>query len=221
MEVKTIAVIGGTGDLGQGLVKRLADAGYHVIIGSRTEEKANLVARDLMAKKAGRSISGAANAAAAVRADVVVVAVPFASQQRSLEEIKPHVAGKIVIDSTVCLQPPKVGTVQLPPEGSAGLKAEQILGEVARVVSAFQNVPAAELAGEGEVHCDVLVTGNDKQARHDVVDLVGRMGLRGFNAGPMANSIAVEGLTSVLITINRQYKVHAGIRLTNIDEGAH
>jgi len=217
MNAKIIAVIGGTGDLGKGLVKRWADAGFEVVIGSRTADKAQATAADLVAEKASRKITGTDNLDAAEKGDVVAVSVPFSHQKGTLEAIQDAVAGKIVIDTTVCLQPPKVGTVQLPPEGSAGMIAEQILGGTARVVSAFQNVPATELQGDGEVHCDILVTGNDKEARQEVVELIQTMGTRAFSAGPIANSIAAEALTSVLITLNRQYKTHAGIQLTNID----
>ena len=218
MDVHKIAIVGGTGDLGRGLVARWADAGFSVVIGSRTADKAAEVAQMLTAEKSGRAITGADNISAAAQGDVVVVSVPFSHQKATLESIKPSVSGKIVVDTTVCLAPPKVGTVQLPDEGSAGLIAEATLGDVARVVAAFQNVPAAALQSGGPVSCDVLVTGNDKEARLQVVDLIKAIGVRGFSAGPMANSVAAEALTSVLITINRQYKVHAGIQLTDIPD---
>lgn len=218
MDVKTIAVVGGTGDLGTGLVKRFADAGFSVVIGSRTADKAVEVAQRLAEEKAGRTIAGTDNLSAAGQGDLVVVTVPFSHQKETLEAIKPSVTGKIVIDTTVCLAPPKVGTVQLPEGGSAGLIAEAVLGDVARVVAAFQNVPAAALQSDDPIACDVLVTGNDKEARLAVVDLLKEISVRGFSAGPMANSIAAEALTSVLITINRQYKVHAGIQLTDIPD---
>ncbi len=217
MTGQKIAVLGGTGDLGYGLAKRWADAGFDVIVGSRKAEKAETIAAEINAEKPSRGIRGLQNSDAAREADVVAVTVPFEHQQGTLADIKSEVAGKIVIDTTVCLKPPKVGTVQLPPEGSAGIIAEETIGDVARVVSAFQNVPATELRSDGPITCHVLVTGNDKEARAEVVELIGAMGATGISAGPMANSIAVEGLTSVLITINRQFKTHAGIQITNLD----
>lgn len=218
MSGKVIAVIGGTGDLGAGLVKRWADAGFEIVIGSRKQEKAEDAAAKFLAENGARNIVGTDNYSAAEKADVVAVTVPFDHQRSTLETIKGAVEGKLVIDTTVCLKPPKVGTVQLPPEGSAGMIAEAVLGDVARVVSAFQNVPASELEDvTSDIHCDILVTGNDKEARAEVIELIKVMGARGFSAGPMANAVAAEALTSILITINRQYKTHAGIMLTNIE----
>lgn len=210
----TLAVIGGTGALGGALAKRWAAAGYPVIIGSRSADKAAAAAEALVPGD-GSSARGMTNADAAEAADIVVVTVPFANHRAILDEIKDAVQGKVVVDSTVPLVPPKVGTVQLPPEGSAAVAAQMVLGDEVRVVSAFQNVAAHKLAGDGAIDCDVLVCGNDKAARDVVIGLIEALGLRGLHAGPLANSVAAEALTSILIGINRRYKVDgAGVRIT-------
>ena len=209
-EKPTIAVIGGTGALGSGLAKRLARAGYPVVIGSRDPAKAKAAA----AAFGHGSVRGAGQADAARAAEVVILAVPFASQAETLAAIAPACVGKLVIDTTVPLVPPKVGTVQLPAEGGAGLSTRRALGPSARVVSAFHNVSAAKLQGDGAIECDVLVFGDAPEDRDATIRLVEAAGLRGFHGGPLANSVAAEALTSVLITINRLYKVDgAGIRI--------
>src|SRR5882762_6933547 len=136
-----IAVVGGTGKLGAAIARRLAKAGCNVVIGSRSAEGARKVAGDL-----GFGLTGAANADAAAMCDIVIVTVPFAAQESTLAEIGPHVAGKIVVDTTVPLVPPKVMRVQLPPEGSAAVRAQRLLGSGVTVVSAFHNVAAHKLA---------------------------------------------------------------------------
>jgi 8-hydroxy-5-deazaflavin:NADPH oxidoreductase len=155
------------------------------------------------------------NADAAAAADVVIVTVPFSAQGSTLEDIKPHVAGKIVVDTTVPLVPPKVMRVQLPPEGSAALRAAAILGDGVRVVSGFHNVAAHKLAQDVDVDCDILVFGDEKAARAEVVALADAIGLRGIHGGALVNAAAAEAMTSLLIFINKQYQVDgAGIRIT-------
>ncbi len=204
---KTIAVLGGTGNLGGGLVYRWARAGVSLIIGSREATKAAAAATALIARVPDAKVQGMDNRTAAAEADIVVLSVPFAHQRSTLENIADVVQGKLFIDTTVCLQPPKVGRVQLPPEGSAGQITQAVLGEEVDVVSAFQNIAAAHLAGDHEVRCDVLVCGNNKEARQEVIALAGLIGLKAWHAGPINNAAAVEGLTSVLITMNRIYKI--------------
>lgn len=220
-----IAILGGTGDLGTGLARRWAQAGYRVIIGSRTEQKASAAVADLQAVMASRDVAEVAvqameNLAAAQAADVCVLTVPFAHQAATLESLKPALQGKILVDVTVPLVPPKVARVQLPKEGSAGQIAQQVLGEEVDVVSAFQNVAAHHLQEGHELSCDVIVCGNKKAAREVVIGLVEATGMRGFHGGSIANSAAIEALTSVLIFINKQYNCHAGIRITGLGEGA-
>mgnify|MGYP003643970923 FL=1 len=205
-----IAVIGGTGKLGSALAWRLARAGRNVIIGSRTADSAAEKAAEL-----GHGLTGMANAEAAAAADLVIVTVPFDAQATTLEDIKPHVTGKIVVDTSVPLVPPKVMRVQMPPEGSAAAKAAAILGEDVRLVSGFHNVAAHKLAQDVDVDCDILIFGDEKAARTEVVALVDAIGLRGVHAGALVNSAAAEAMTSLLIFINKFYQVDgAGIRIT-------
>jgi NADPH-dependent F420 reductase len=213
----TLAVIGGTGALGGGLARRWAAAGYAVIIGSRSVDKAEAAARALPAAASGPVPRAASNPEAAKAGDVVVLAVPWASHAAILDEIAPHVAGKIVLDTTVPLVPPKVARVQLPPETSAAAAAQRRLGEGARVVAAFHNVAAAKLQADAPIDCDILVFGDAPEDRAAVVALVEAAGLRGVHAGPLANAVAAEALTSVLIGINRHYKAPGvGIRITGL-----
>ncbi len=207
---KTIAVAGGTGNLGGALAWRLAKAGHKIIIGSRSAESAQKAAAEM-----GLGVQGMQNADAAKAAELIIVSVPFAAQEATLRDIAPHVAGKIVVETTVPLVPPKVMRVQLPTEGSAAVRAQGILGEGANVVSAFHNVAAHKLAQDMDVGCDVLVFGDDKAARAQVVALANDAGLRGIHAGALVNSAAAEALTSILIFINKTYSVDgAGIRIT-------
>ena len=211
---QTIAVIGGTGNLGAALARRWAKAGRDVIIGSRTADKAREAA-DRLGGELGTHIRAASNLEAAQAADIVVITVPFASQHGVIEDIRSALAGKIVIDTTVPLMPPKVARVQLPAEGSAAQRAQNLLGEGVRLVSAFHNVAAHKLATDQVVDCDVLVFGDDKQARAVAVELADCAGLRGLHAGVLGNAAAAEALTSILIFINKNYKVDgAGIRIT-------
>ncbi len=209
-----LAVVGGTGDLGGGLARRWAKAGYTVIIGSRTQEKADRAAADVLAEVGG-DVLGMENVAAAEAADLVVLTVPWASQRPNLEAIREALAGKILVDATVPLVPPKVSKVQLPAEGSAALAAKSIVGDEVTVVSAFQNVGAAHLREDHAIETDVLVSGEGPEAREAVVALVEAAGMKGWHAGPLANSVAAEAFTSVLIGINRKYKIEgAGLRIT-------
>ena len=214
----TLAIIGGTGALGSGLAMRWAQAGYAVVLGSRSREKAESAARDITPGNGAPRVRGEDNAGAARAGDIVVVAVPYSNHDAILDEIREAVAGKIVVDAVVPLVPPKVSLVQLPPEGSAAQSAQNRLGDRARVVSAFHNVAAAKLQGGGAVDCDVLVFGNDRAARDAVVILAEAIGTRGIDGGALANSVVGEALTAVLIGINRRYKVAgAGIRITGIE----
>ena len=210
MSEGSIAVIGGTGMLGAAIARRLAKAGRKVIIGSRSAQSAASAAAEL-----GPGLTGLANPDAAMAGSIVIVTVPFAAQESTLVEIAPHVAGKIVVDTTVPLVPPKVMRVQLPPEGSAAQRAQKLLGPGVKVVSAFHNVAAHKLATDQAIDCDVLVFGDDKDARTQVAALVELTGLRAIHGGALANSAAAEALTSVLIFINKTYQVDgAGVLVT-------
>lgn len=208
----TIAILGGTGDLGSGLAKCWLAAGYKVVLGSRSAEKAKSVAEAMTGDVVGDDNVGAARAG-----DIVVLAVPFASHDATLTEVKDVVQGKIVVDAAVPLVPPKVSVVQLPSAGSAAQIAQQLLGPGVRVVSAFHNVGATKLHQGGRADCDVLVFGDDKAARDIVISLANEVASAGIDGGVLANSAAAEALTSVLIGINRRYKVPgAGIRITGL-----
>ncbi|RAI26713.1 NADPH-dependent F420 reductase [Rhodoplanes serenus] len=164
-------------------------------------------------------LSGTASRDGVAAAEVVVLTVPYAAQMSTVEGLKDVLAGKILIDVTVPLVPPKVSRVQLPPADSCVVALQAALGEGVRVVSAFQNVSAHKLKDPDKtIDCDVLVAGDDKEARALAIRLAGDAGLRGIDAGPLANSVVAESLTSVLIWINRTYKIpDAGIRITGID----
>jgi NADPH-dependent F420 reductase len=215
---QTLAILGGTGKEGSGLACRLAHVGYPVVIGSRSSAKAEAMAQELSKLIGSTMLRGADNHRAATEADIVVLAVPFSAQCATAREVGPLLSGKILIDVTVPLVPPTVGRVQLPNGQSAVLALQELLGPDVRVVSAFQNVSAHHLmALSHPVDCDVLVCGDDKDACDTVIHIAADAGMRAFYAGVLANSAAAEALTSVLITINRHYKVpSAGIRLTGI-----
>ncbi|MCS5582902.1 MAG: NADPH-dependent F420 reductase [Pseudomonadales bacterium] len=213
--VESIAILGGTGDLGGGLARQWSRAGYKIMIGSRTVEKGEAAAKALLDEFPDLNVTGHENLEAATAADLVVLTVPFEHQLSTLETVKPGLVGKILIDVTVPLVPPKVGTVQLPESGCAAVQAQNFLGEDIFVVSAFQNVGAMHLQEDHAIACDVLVSGNKKVARETVIKLVEAVGLKGWHAGPLANAVAAEALTSILITINRHHGVEgSGIVIT-------
>ena len=217
MKNRSISVIGGTGNLGFALAWRWARAGHKIIIGSRVREKAEGAALKLNQRLDSAAVSGMDNANAAAHTDIVVLTAPFAAHEATLLAIKPQLEGQILIDTTVPLVPPKVNVVKLPEAGSAALMTQAIVGESARVVSAFHNVSANLLDQDTDINCDILVTSDDAEARQVVIELVEDLGLRGLNAGALANSVAVEAMTSLLIHINKTYKVgHAGIQISGI-----
>jgi NADPH-dependent F420 reductase len=214
-KIESIAILGGTGDLGGGLARQWSRAGYKILIGSRTLEKGDAAAKALLDEFPDLNVTGHENLDAATAADLVVLTVPFAHQISTLETVKPGLTGKVLVDVTVPLVPPKVGTVQLPASGSAAEAAQTCLGDDVQVVSAFQNVGAQHLNEDHAIACDVLVTGNKRAARDTVISLVEALGLKGWHAGPLANAAAAEAMTSVLITINRHHKIEgAGIVIT-------
>ena len=212
-----IGILGGTGKEGGGLAVRLAFAGHAVAIGSREAKKARACADEFLRLK-GLKIVGADNRQAVATADIAILTVPYSAQLSTLADVKDSLQGKILIDATVPLIPPKVAQVHLPKEGSAAVAAQNLLGSGVRVVSAFQNVAAHQLSDlTHPVDCDVIVCGDDQAACESVLGIIGSIRLRGFYGGPLRNSAAVEAMTSVLIAINRRYKVGAsGIRITGV-----
>jgi NADPH-dependent F420 reductase len=210
----TIAILGGTGDLGTGLAIRWAKAGHKIVIGSRTIEKARAAVEALHKISPNTPAEAMENRDAAKAGDIVVLTVPAEHQVSTLESVRAGLKGKILIDVTVPLVPPNVGTVQLPAEGSAGRRAQLLLGDDVMVVTAFQNVAAHLLQQDVKIECDVLVAGNKKAARDTVIELVQQAGMNGWHAGPIENSAAAEALTSVLIQINRRHDIsHSGIKI--------
>lgn len=215
---KTIAVLGGAGKEGGGLALRWAHAGHKVIIGSRDAARAQEAATAINEKIGNGNASGTTNLEAAQQADIVVLAVPFSAQRATVESVAEALQGKILIDVTVPLVPPKVSRVQLPEGGSAVEAIQKLLGDGVKVVSAFQNISAHHLTHLDEtIDCDVLVCADDAETADYVVGLAKEIGLGAWNAGVLANSVVSEALTSVLIALNRRYKVpDAGIRITGI-----
>lgn len=218
----TVAVIGGTGKEGSGLALRWANSGYRVFIGSRDTEKAQRVAAELNESLGGNFIIGMNNIEAASNADLVVLSVPYGAHRPTLESIQEQLRGKTLVDVTVPLKPPAVRTVNLPEGGAASLEAQAFLGDDVKVVAAFQNVSAVHLKDlEHDVDCDVLVCGDDESAKNDVLALVKATGMRGIDAGVLANAIAVESITPVLLAINKRYGVKSsGIRITGLNADA-
>jgi len=215
----TIAILGGTGDLGTGLAIRWSKAGHNIIIGSRTQEKADAALVELKKISPDTPAQAMENGAAASAGEIVVLTVPFEHQLSTLEAVKPALEGKILIDVTVPLMPPKVGTVQMPAAGSAGKQAQDMLGDDVMVVTAFQNIAAHLLQQDVNIECDVLVAGNKKVARDTVIGLVEEAGMNGWHAGPIENSAAAEALTSILIQINRKHDIsHSGLKIVGQED---
>lgn len=215
---KTIAVLGGTGAEGSGLAYRWAHAGIDVVIGSRDATKAAAAAEEINALLGRRAVTAAANADAAKRSDIVVLAVPYAAQQATALSVAAELKGKILIDVTVPLVPPKVDRVQLPGGRSAVEQLAEKLGPEVTVVAAFQNVGAHHLRDiSHRIDCDVLICGDSKSARETAIALSAAAGLQGIHAGGLVNAVAVEAMTSVLIAVNKAYKAKAaGIRITGL-----
>ncbi len=210
-----VAIVGGTGKEGRGLAQRWARAGLEVFVGSRDAARAEETAAAIAG--AGR-VRGGSNEWAVEQADLVVLSVPYSAHAATLAALAPRLAGKVLVDITVPLVPPKVTRVTLPAGQAAALEAQAIVGPGTSVVAAFHHVGAAHLAdADHAVDCDVLVCSDDEAARARVVELVAALGMRGLEAGPLANAIALESLTPVLLFLNRKYKsAGAGLRITGL-----
>jgi NADPH-dependent F420 reductase len=216
----TVGVLGGTGNQGQGLALRWARAGIRVIVGSRAADRAENSAKEYCDAAGVDHVRGADNATCAAEADVVVAAVPWESHAETLTGLVEPLKGKIVVDCVVPIGFDKKGPYPLPvEEGSAAQQAEALLPE-SRVTAAFHNVSAVLLADmtQPEVDCDVLVLGDDREATDVVRALADAIpGVRGIYGGRLRNAYQVECLTANLIAINRRYKVHAGIKITDLE----
>jgi len=214
----TIVILGGTGKEGRGLAYRWAKAGYRIIIGSRLAEKAQSTVAEVLDHLGGNGdVRGMTNAEAIPQGDIVVITVPYNVHRETIEGFKEALQGKYIVDVTVPLVPPKVSQVHVPEAGSAAQEAYRVLGDGVQIASAFQNISYENLWNDTPVECDVLVVGSSKEVRELVIGLVEGAGLVGWDAGPLENAIVIEGMTSILIGLNRQYRVKSsGIRITGI-----
>lgn len=213
-----IAILGGTGNEGFGLGFRWAAAGHEIIIGSRSADKGAVAAEDMLGRLPNANISGTDNPTAAQAADVVVLSVPYSAQHGTLASVKEVMDGKLLI-TVVAPTGEKKNRVSLLPSGKAAAEeAQEQLGDTARVVAAFQNIGAHHLLDlNHQMDCDVLVCGEKGDDKKVAIELVEAAGMRGVNAGALANAVVVEGMTSVLIAINILSKSKsAGIRITGI-----
>ncbi len=214
LDISSIAIIGGTGGLGSALAWCWGRAGFKIFIGSRNAEKAELAAEKFNTTLGLNIASGLSNQEAASVVEIIVLTVPFANHEAIVDEIAEAAQGKIVVDTTVPLVPLKVSRVQLPEGGSVAKKTQERLGKNVRVVSAFQTIAAAELAKDKKLEDEVLVCGNNVEARTCVISLVEAAGLKGWHAGPIDNSVVSESLTPVLIFLNKRYQMEgSGIRI--------
>ncbi len=216
-----IAVIGGTGKEGYGLALGWASAGEEVLIGSRVAERAVRTAEAINVEVGQGRATGLLNREAAAAGDIVVLTVPYEAHEATLRDIHEAVQGKVLVDVTVPIDPARPRRLRSVPGGSATEEAQALLGPGTRVVAAFQNISYTHLAKRETIPCDVLVCGDDPDARQQVVRLAGVLGLRALDAGPARNARIVEGLTVLLIALNQRYKASAtGIRVTGLPEVA-
>jgi 8-hydroxy-5-deazaflavin:NADPH oxidoreductase len=209
-----VGVLGGTGPQGKGLAYRLAKAGQKVIIGSRAAERARAAAEEL-----GHGVEGADNAECARRSDVVIVAVPWDGHGKTLESLREELGGKLVVDCVNPLGFDKKGAYAIKPEeGSAAEQAAALLPH-SRVTAAFHHLSAVLLQDPeiAEIDTDVMVLGEVRDDVEIVQALAGRIpGMRGIFAGRLRNAHQVESLVANLISVNRRYKAHAGLRVTDV-----
>ncbi|MDD9935343.1 MAG: NADPH-dependent F420 reductase [Myxococcales bacterium] len=212
-----IAIVGGTGKEGGGMAARWAKAGHAVLIGSRNAERAEASAKALADAGHG-DITGADNATVVKQADVVVLSVPYSAHASTLEGLKEVLQGKVMIDITVPLKPPKVRQVSLPAGSAAALEGQALLGEGVRVVAALHHVSSVHLADlDHAIECDVLACSDDKEALELALTMIGDLGVKALDAGPLANAVALESLTPVLLHLNKRYgSAGSGIRFTGL-----
>jgi 8-hydroxy-5-deazaflavin:NADPH oxidoreductase len=212
----TVAIVGGTGNLGGALAVRLGAPGVKIIIGSRDAEKAKKAVETLKPGLRGGEIEGLTNQAAVKSADFVVIAVPYEGHAQMVSDLKGQLAGKIVIDTVVPLDR---GKPSVPPAGSALQEAQQILGGEAPVVGALHNVSAVDLSDVNAPLGDVLVCGDNAEAKQRVMEIIKRIGARAFDGGPAGNAYVIEGLTGVIIYLNRKYKSkHGSIKIVGVGD---
>ncbi|MGE0320977.1 MAG: NADPH-dependent F420 reductase [Polyangiaceae bacterium] len=209
-----IGIVGGTGKEGRGIALRWSKAGHQVAIGSRDAARAAEKAAELSTPEA--SLSGSDNATVCREADVVLLSIPFSGHKETLEALKEALAGKVVIDITVPLKPPKVREVNLPETTSAAQQAQEILAD-SQVVATLHHVSSVHLSEpDHAIECDVLAVSDHPEALQTVLGLLKDLGVQGFDAGPLKNAVALESLTPVLLHLNKVYKGHAGIRISGL-----
>jgi NADPH-dependent F420 reductase len=218
MEKFCAAIVGGTGNLGGALALRLGAPGVKIIIGSRDAEKAKKAVETLKPNLRAGEMEGSTNQEAVKGADFVVIAVPYEGHAQMVRGLKGQLAGKIVIDTVVPLNKVKPF---VPPAGSALQEAQQILGDEAPVIGALHNISAVDLGDVNSPLGDVLVCGDNVEAKQKVMEIIRRIGARAFDGGPASNAYVIEGLTGVIIHLNRKYKSkHGSIKITGVGEGA-
>jgi 8-hydroxy-5-deazaflavin:NADPH oxidoreductase len=212
----SVAIVGGTGNLGSALALRLGAPGVKVIIGSRDAQKAQNAVATLKPKMRAGELSGTTNQEAVKQAEFIVIAVPYEGHQQMVQDLKGQLAGKIVIDAVVPLK--KIRPF-VPPAGSALQEAQQIIGAEAPVIGALHNISAVDLGEVDSPLGDVLVCGDNEEAKQKVMEIIRRIGARAFDGGPAANAYVIEGLTGVIIHLNRKYKSkHGTIKITGIGD---
>jgi len=212
------AIVGGTGDLGFGLALRLAYNGSAVIIGSRTLEKAESAANEIKEKTGVKDVAGMVNADAVKSGDIIVLSVPSSARKSTLDIIKPYLTGKVILDVTVPLTPGNITRYNQPEAGSNAQETLAILGEDVKVVAGFHTISAVILSDlTKELEGDLLIAGDDAQAKEVILDMGHKIGLRAFDVGPLDQARTLEGLTPMIIGLNKKYKKrHIGIKLTGI-----
>jgi len=212
----SVAIVGGTGNLGTALALRLAAPGVRVIIGSREREKAMTVVESLKSKvRQGGRLEGETNPEAVKQAEFVVISVPYEGHAKIVADLKGQLGGKTIIDAVVPLQK---GRPFVPPAGSALLEAQTILGDEAPVIGALHNISALDLQDIDAPLGDVLVCGDSDAAKQNVMEIIRRIGAKPYDAGSAQNAYVIEGITGVLIHLNRKYKSkHASVKITGID----
>jgi NADPH-dependent F420 reductase len=217
MENLAVAIVGGTGNLGSALALRLGAPGVKIIIGSRDAEKAKKAVETLKPHLRAGEMVGTTNQEAVKGANFVVIAVPYEGQAQMVQDLKGQLAGKIVIDTVVPLN--KVRPF-VPPAGSALQEAQQIIGEEAPVIGALHNISAVDLGDIDAPLGDVLVCGDNAEAKQKVMEIIQRIGANAFDGGPASNAYVIECLTGVIISLNRKYKSkHGSIKIVGLDAG--
>lgn len=218
MIILRISIIGGTGNQGKGLALRLGKAGYQILLGSRSKQRAEDIANELKEKNPDIIIEGLGNVEAANKGDLIILTIPYTSIEETVIELREAVKGKVVVDTSVALVPGKPPSTKPVPEGSVAQKINKIIGDEAKVVSAFHTISAHLLQElNKEISGDTLIAGDDQEAKEIVSIMAEKIGLRPLDAGPLRVSSILEELTSLLIGMNMRFKKKSiGVTFTNI-----